>query len=163
MRRRKAQPWYDDLVWRLRFERDARRAIGDLRCERRGRRMCDDVVYRAQLDVPEYPITRSVMVALRNGPRPTVARIGADGPTHSPHRYRGGWLCIEYPGDPLEWRWTAGDGLLELLDQIRLHLFKEEYFRETGRWPGPEAPHTPPEPPMPTKADRRRAKRHANR
>ena len=64
-----------------------------------------------------------------------------DGPTESPHRYQDGTLCMWYPQDPKERRWTFSDGLLHLIGLIQVHLIREHLWRETGDWPGDEAPH----------------------
>lgn len=45
--------------------------------------------------------------------------------------------------------WTPDEGLLGLIQYARIHLFREEYWRETGGlkggiWAGPEAPHDGP-------------------
>lgn len=62
-------------------------------------------------------------------------------PHRSPHRNADGSLCLWYPFDPREQRWEFEDGLLELLIIVAAHLFREEWWRRTGEWPGPEAPH----------------------
>jgi hypothetical protein len=46
-----------------------------------------------------------------------------------------------YPDDPKENRWVFEDGLLALLGHISAHLFREAWWRETGKWPGPESGH----------------------
>jgi hypothetical protein len=76
-----------------------------------------------------------------NGFEPYAATITADGPTDSPHRYCDGSLCVWYPRDDVERKWVGGDGLNELIAHVAIHLFKEAYWRETGEWLGPEAPH----------------------
>ncbi|MFN6118818.1 MAG: hypothetical protein ACK5CE_04140 [Actinomycetes bacterium] len=63
------------------------------------------------------------------------------GPKASPHRYSDSSLCMWFPEDPVEARWTVEDGLVELINCIALHLFREEWWRETGEWVGAEAPH----------------------
>lgn len=68
-------------------------------------------------------------------------RVTVDGPTDSPHRYGGEELCMWHPADPAEQRWVFGDGLLQLIGIVARHLFREAWWRETGEWPGPEAPH----------------------
>lgn len=68
--------------------------------------------------------------------------VTADGPTDSPHRYDEHRLCMWLPGDPTEQRWVFEDGLLALLGMASAHLFREAWWRETGEWLGPEAPHT---------------------
>lgn len=46
-----------------------------------------------------------------------------------------------YPWDSTENRWVFEDGLVALLGYIITHLFREEWFRETGEWLGPEFTH----------------------
>lgn len=65
----------------------------------------------------------------------------------SPHRYEDGSLCIWYPYDPPEERWTWRDGGAVLAGHISAHLIREAWWRQTGEWVGEEAPHdTPPSP-----------------
>jgi hypothetical protein len=73
-----------------------------------------------------------------------VPRIFVDGRS-SPHRYKDNshCLCIWHPQDPPEQRWVFEDGLLVLINHIQAHLFREAWWRETGEWLGPEAPHSP--------------------
>jgi hypothetical protein len=68
-------------------------------------------------------------------------RVTADGPTRSPHRYADGHLCMWYPDDGPELVWQPEEGLLALIQYVRLHLFREAYWRRYHLWPGPEAPH----------------------
>jgi hypothetical protein len=37
-------------------------------------------------------------------------------------------LCIWYPDDPPEQRWSPGDGLLTLIEMTRVRLFKEGWY-----------------------------------
>ncbi len=140
MRRRRSQPWYTDVRARIRFEGRARAHHPTLTVRSTGRGHDAEVVYRLTVDVPECE-AREVVIRLPNGFEPYAAHVTADGPTDSPHRYSDGRLCIWHPGDPPERSWVAGDGLSELVSQIAIHLFKEAYWRETGEWLGPEAPH----------------------
>jgi hypothetical protein len=144
MRRRKPQPWFTDIRARVRFERGARLAYPGLRCTATGRSTNARVIYTLTVDVPEYD-RRRVVISLANCSTPTLPDITVDGPTESPHRYSSERLCVEYPDDPPDERWAADDGLLALIDLIRAHLFREAYWRETGIWAGPEAPHEPKE------------------
>lgn len=59
----------------------------------------------------------------------------------SPHRYADGALCLYYPGDPVEQRWTSAQGLTALLVLVAEHLFFEDVFRKTKEWIGPQAEH----------------------
>lgn len=52
-----------------------------------------------------------------------------------------GALCLWYPHDPPHLRWTWTDGLDNLLRIIQRHVWSEEHFRRTRRWPGEDAPH----------------------
>jgi hypothetical protein len=78
---------------------------------------------------------------------PDVPHITVPGPT-SPHRYNDGSLCIWYPYDPPEQRWTSREGGVALAGHICTHLIREAWWRETGEWAGEEAPHEPPAPPI---------------
>lgn len=140
MRSASNQPWYADIKARLRFERHVRDAFPSINVNSTGRGMKAQVRYALTVDVPEYP-PRRVMIAVPNWSTPIIATVTADGPTESPHRYGPHELCIWHPNAPPAERWLPEDGLLALIDHARVHLFKEAYWRETGRWPGPEAPH----------------------
>jgi hypothetical protein len=85
-------------------------------------------------------------------------RVRADGPTDSPHRYRGGFLCMWHPTDSDEQRWVPGHGAAALLTRIIAHLMREEWWRRTGEWVGDEAPHDLPAPEG-SRAERRAAGR----
>ena len=140
MRGRKAQPWYSDMRARLRFERGARQRYPDLSVSATGRGRGAEVIYRLTVEMPQYG-TRRITIRLINGFEPHGSQITADGPTNSPHRFSSDALCIWHPDDPPEQKWEGEDGLLELINQAVIHLFKEAYWRETGEWLGPEAPH----------------------
>ena len=140
MRRSKPQLWYTDMQARLRFERGARLRHPDLTASATGRGLGATVSYRVTVQVPEYE-SRRVRVTVRNGVSPYGVEITADGPSDSPHRYSDDALCIWDPRDPDELKWTASDGLDELLTHVAMHLFKEGYWRETREWLGPESPH----------------------
>lgn len=77
---------------------------------------------------------------------PTVFADGPKGRKASPHRYDNDSLCMWLPGDERGAVWTWDDGLVALIGIIALHLFREAWWRETGEWPGPEAPHPSEEP-----------------
>ena len=50
-------------------------------------------------------------------------------------------LCLWYPGDAEHLVWTWDRGLIDLIGIARRHLWYEEHFRRTGRWPVEDAPH----------------------
>lgn len=56
-----------------------------------------------------------------------------------------GPLCLDYPDDPPDLRWSwDGRGLEELVLVVHRHLLYEEYYRRTGEWPVEDAPHGQP-------------------
>ncbi|MBF6422725.1 hypothetical protein IU436_29325 [Nocardia farcinica] len=66
------------------------------------------------------------------------------------HRYPftpedGGYqqLCLWFPSDPRPLRWVWDDGLDDYVARVHRHLFYEEFWRRTGRWPSEDAPHGP--------------------
>lgn len=150
-------PWYGaDPAWRLPFERDAkRRHGGDIVSDLD--REVGRLTYRASLEVRgllvSVPVTVSFFADPRyetyNLPAQDYPRVWADAPTQSPHRMSDLAMCLYYPWDPPERRWTAAHGLLTLLNLTRDHLFFELYWRASGGrrggvWLAPEAPHGDP-------------------
>lgn len=102
-------------------------------------------MYLVRMDVPHYE-PRNVEIRFQRGSYVPV--ISADGPV-SPHRYDDtGSLCLWHPDAPPEEKWVFEDGLMALLNQVQAHLFREAWWRETGEWLGPEAPHGPPKNPV---------------
>lgn len=145
------QPWVENFRLCRRFEAQARAAYPTLRrdVERVGRK--SQVVYRLMVPIPEYAPRAIELQFQRAALEPTLMHVYADGPTDSPHRYppypldpQRRSLCIWLAEDPPEMRWVPADGLLALINHTRIHLFKEAYWRETGEWLGPEAPHAAP-------------------
>jgi hypothetical protein len=67
------------------------------------------------------------------GQRPEdFPRVHAKPGARSKHRYSfDDALCLWFPLDPDERRWTSSRGLLDLIE-IRTHLFLEHYWRLTG-------------------------------
>lgn len=90
----------------------------------------------------------TIEIPLRGEPKVCV-----DGPDDDlPHRYPRNeegcaLLCMWFPEDPPEARWTRNDGLLALIGHIRTHLIREAFYMEdlrlhgAAQWLGPEAPH----------------------
>lgn len=106
--------------------------------------------YIVDIDVPYYETRRVEVFFSRTSQADwrDMPTILAGGPTDSPHRFPSfdrRRLCIWHPHDPREVRWTFDDGLLPLLGLIRLHLFREAWWRETDEWLGPQAPHAAPD------------------
>ena len=145
--RRQSGPWYGEDRTRLLFEGRARDFFPTLKRQPKrldGKEGCSYIV---DIDVPFYEVRR-VEVFFRKGGWRDVPIILADGPTGSPHRFADSdrrRLCVWHPHDPPEQRWTFQEGLLPLLGLVKLHLFREAWWRETGEWLGPYAPHAGPD------------------
>lgn len=151
MARRSKATWEQNLPLRLRFERGAaahpgftRRAVGSRKNAR--------IAYGCAVEVDGYEPRQIEVCFSRTTRRPEAPDIYVDGPDDSPHRFdpRGKdprrRLCVWDPRDPPERRWVPEDGLLSLIEMIRIHLFKEAYYREKGVWLGEEAQHGGQEP-----------------
>lgn len=65
-------------------------------------------------------------------------------PCGSDYGYVAAELCLFYPSDPRSLRWEWSDGLLAYIARVQRHLFFEEQWRRTGRWPVEDAPHGDP-------------------
>lgn len=50
-------------------------------------------------------------------------------------------LCLWYPDDPSQLRWTIDQPVEDLIGIVFRHVQAEEYFRRKGVWLIPEAPH----------------------
>lgn len=136
----RARGWPKYLDERIRFERGASVAHPSLRVVRDSYRSLKSFRYEVDLVVPQTGITRHVTVSFRDLSR--IPKVHSDGPTDSPHRYDDDKsLCMWHPGDPDDRRWVFSDGLLDLLDITVAHLFKEQWWRETGEWIGDEVTH----------------------
>jgi hypothetical protein len=138
--RRGAVGWPERITDRLRFERGARVAYPGLRGGPSKRMANSDFRYTVTVPVPFYE-PRTVTIIFRPGERTPL--VLADGPRDSPHRYGDDGLCMWHPKDPPSMRWRFENGLLDLLDTIAAHLFREAWWREHHEWLGPEVGHTP--------------------
>ncbi len=135
---RGAAGWPHRISDRLHFERGARAAYPGLRGGPTKR--TTGFRYVATIDVPYYE-PRTVTITFPAKRR--TPSVLADGPPQSPHRYDDGSLCMWHPGDPPLMQWRFDHGLLDLLDAIRAHLFREAWWREHSEWLGPEVGHRP--------------------
>ena len=133
-----ARGWPDRLVDRLHFERGARSAYTALHGEAAGHAVDGGFRYSAIVEIPFYEARRVTIIFHKRSLSPLVF---ADGPSESPHRFDNGALCMWHPDDSSSMRWRFKNGLLDLLDAIRAHLFREAWWREHGEWLGPEVPH----------------------
>lgn len=169
-RRMPASSWYGtDLRFQRRLE-GGLHATAEHRCRvsvllepadaLRGRAYRVLTYRHAGLDVPgrlapvpvdvqffEDPSYETYGLAAADYPR-VVADLGAS----SKHRMPDDALCLFYPNDPDDRRWTHTDGLAVLFEIVRHHLLYEDYWRATGGygdgegngegiWLGDEAPH----------------------
>lgn len=89
-----------------------------------------------------YPIESVNVVIRSNGKVHAIPKSGKG--RRWKHRYGRTDLCLWYPGDPAELRWTWDDGLEEYIRIVSRHLIYEEYWRRTGEWPVEDAPHGDP-------------------
>jgi len=98
-----------------------------------------DVVFIAE----GYPVERINLLLYRNGDIHAIPKWRKGRKWN--HRYRhfgiATGLCLWYPHDPPELRWTWDDGLEEYVLIVSRHLIYEEYWRRTGEWPVEDAPH----------------------
>src|SRR5215210_3618573 len=113
MSRRRNTVWFEDFRGRLRFESRASEECQNFTVRKRGKGLKASIVYSFTLEVPHYE-PRRVEVRFANGYSRSFPYITVDGPSESPHRYRGGKLCVWEPTDPPENQWIADDGLVEL-------------------------------------------------
>lgn len=132
--------WYgQDPRWRLAVEAQARAVFGRALTvtELPGRQL----VYRIAIDVHGPAQLTDVTIVFADEPAwdcyglapCDYPRVFAEYGAPSKHRMPGdGALCLYYPDDPRERRWTADKGLLDLLDLVVDHLLAEQYWRATG-------------------------------
>jgi hypothetical protein len=133
--------WYAYQAGRLRFLTDLR-ACGvrpvRTRISRADRAHRGGFQAEFDLTVPGLPALHVRIVFAGIG---TVPYVYVDGPAESRHRYSDGALCMWYPYDPDEARWTRREGAAALLGHITAHLLREEWWRMTGEWVGDEVAH----------------------
>ena len=141
--------WYGaDPAWRYPLERDAKRRYGaDLRVVETPDQLTyihDGIFVRGREEpVPieikfhRYPPYNTYGLAGSEYPR-----VFADPKAESKHRMPDDdALCLYYVRDDDERRWRSENGLQSLIDLVADHLCFEDYWRMTGTWLGPEAPH----------------------
>ena len=144
--------WFDRPAHRLRLIAELRAVSADVAVIPPGRRRRGGFAVRVVLTPAGL---QSHRVTIEFGPNtPDTPVIYVPGPD-SKHRYDDGSLCIWYPYDPPEQRWTWSDGGAVLAGHICAHLIREAWWRQTGEWPGDEAPHDPAELPPISRAARR--------
>lgn len=132
-------PWYSRYAERTQFEESVFERFPGMAVVniRKGKKLWRE--YRLDIKVPTFEhhaIIIEVFPDKKKTPRVTTNSVD-----DSPHRYDCGCLCIWYPWDSKDQRWSYDDGLLHLLVLIEAHLFKEAWWRLCGEWLGPEVPH----------------------
>jgi hypothetical protein len=145
--------WYGSCpAWRTALEARARREYGS---RLSARLEAGRLTYTIALGVPgrihPVPVTISFYDKPAYNcyglPPADYPRVHAEPGALSPHRMPSDdALCLWYPLDPAERRWTADKGLLDLLDIITSHLLYEAHWRATGgpaggAWAGDQAAH----------------------
>ena len=139
--------WYTRPATRLAFQRRLAACGQAVSTARPPQHLRGGYALAIHLRVPDLP--EQTLTIVFGSAAPSVPRVFTDGPSASPHRYADGSLCMWYPKDPAEQRWTRADGAPALLGHIVAHLLREEWWRRTGEWAGAEAPH--PTDPAPTR------------
>lgn len=133
-------PWYGRFPERLAFERGAQRRVPGLRGRHSRRPGSRGWYYR--LTMPVEGFEARVVYVFFDPSNPKLPKVYVDGPEPH-HRYSDGSLCMWYPKDTPDQKWSFPDGLEKLLAFIAVHLFKEAWWREHDEWLGDEAPHGP--------------------
>lgn len=144
--------WYGNSpVWRVALEASARRQYGNRLHVTEGQGTLEYQValdVRGPNDLVDVKITFYVAPVYETyGLSPqNYPRVRAEAGLLSKHRMPDDALCLYYPLDPTEHRWTPEKGLLDLLYLVVDHLVYEAHWRvsggwDGGRWLGDEAPH----------------------
>jgi hypothetical protein len=137
----RAPTWYARPAPRILFQHRLAECGLAVRGVRPPRPLRGGFALAVHLDVADLS-EQTVTIVFGPG-KPDVPHVYTDRPADSPHRYPDGSLCMWYPGDPAEQRWTRRDGPVALLGHIVAHLLREEWWQLTGEWPGEEAGHLP--------------------
>ncbi|MGW3960087.1 hypothetical protein ACWED2_09700 [Amycolatopsis sp. NPDC005003] len=137
----RAPAWYAKPAPRLLFQHRLAACDLPVHVVRPPRRLRGGFAVAVRLDLPDLPVQTVTVVFGRAAPN--VPHVYADVASDSPHRYPDGSLCMWYPGDPAEQRWTRADGPVALLGHVVAHLLREQWWQRTGEWPGEEAAHLP--------------------
>ena len=145
MKRRgwQAPPWFVTFQAKLRFIHEVQQVVGSpISTVKPSPKLGGGFAVSFTVTPPGVP-SRRVRIEFARG-SPEVPRVFVDGPQDSPHRYNDGSLCMWYSRYPIELRWDRRDGAAALLGCVAMHLLREQWWRETGEWVGPEAPHGAP-------------------
>ncbi|MBW3569121.1 hypothetical protein KY385_03275 [Candidatus Parcubacteria bacterium] len=94
-------------------------------------------IYVVSIPIKAYRTSTLVRIEF-NGKSASVYAPGLSGLRHVNPPAPEQSLCLWYPGDGAARKWKFEFGIVPLLELVRLHLYKEMRFKETGRWPGEE-------------------------
>ena len=111
-------------------------------------RIGNALVYHSSIQLDPFGGERRLSITFPGRPSRAMPIVMASGPVQSRHRftvYRPASLCLWYAGDHESMRWTLQDGLVRPSTSRAPTIGREAYWRETGRWEGPEV-HSPPNP-----------------
>jgi len=140
--------WYGATPeWCLPLERDARRRFGPLITWRYERDRLTYWIRELEIAGDTDLVTLEIRFYRKPlypmwGQRPEdFPRVFAKPGERSKHRHIDDALCLWYPYDPPERRWTSDKGLLDLIEISRRHLFMEAYWRDKKVWLLDDAPH----------------------
>lgn len=131
--------WYARSAARIAFQHRLAACGQPVRVIRPPHRHRGGFALAVQLRVPD--VTEQAVSIVFSPAAPEAPYVYTDGPSVSPHRYADDALCMWFPYDPPEQRWTRYDGPAALLGHVVAHLLREEWWRSTGEWPGEEALH----------------------
>ena len=109
-------------------------------------RIGNALVYRGDVELDGIGVSRRIAIVFPRRPSIYAPYVMTDGPRPRRHRWSGfrpTHLCLWYAFDPKAMRWTLDNGLIRLIDLVRVHLIRELWFMSTGTWPAPEH-HQPP-------------------
>ncbi|MET8945350.1 hypothetical protein ABZX30_17640 [Streptomyces sp. NPDC004542] len=133
------RPWFARSIARIRLLDDIRSTGLD------AREVDKPVAFEDGLQIQVYPHIRILPLhSLRivfDPQDPKTPQVHARGPGCPAHRNSDGSLCLWYPKDSATRRWSPGDSGVALISIIVRHLRWEAMYRDTGTWPGFEAPH----------------------
>lgn len=104
----------------------------------------DTVIWRGPLQPREEGTRYRVRIHWQVGDEPKVYVENPGLVPGAPHVYPGGYLCLYYPADRT---WHRGRLIADTIVPLTAEwLLFYEFWRLTGVWHGPEAPHAPDEP-----------------
>jgi hypothetical protein len=87
-----------------------------------------------------YPIESVRIIQARTRDVPVAFPTGSE-QRQWYHRNPDGTLCLWYPADPEQLRWTWKLGFSSYVALVERHLIFEERHRRGHPWPMPDAPH----------------------